>query len=98
MSSRLSFVATSSNDSRVLSVTQLNRLARQLLEEHFPGVLVEGEISNRAMPSSGHWYFTLKDSGAQVRCCMFRNRNMFVRLRPRDGMKIVAKARLSLYE
>jgi exodeoxyribonuclease VII large subunit len=85
-------------DSRVLSVTQLNRLARQLLEEHFPAVLVEGEISNLSMPSSGHWYFTLKDAGAQVRCAMFRNRNMFVRLRPRDGMKLLVKARLSLYE
>jgi exodeoxyribonuclease VII large subunit len=88
----------STADSRVLSVTQLNRLARQLLEEHFPAVLVEGEISNLSMPSSGHWYFTLKDAGAQVRCAMFRNRNMFVRLRPRDGMKLLVKARLSLYE
>ncbi|MDR0781560.1 MAG: exodeoxyribonuclease VII large subunit [Pseudomonadales bacterium] len=84
--------------SAVLSVTQLNRLARQLLEEHFPAVLVEGEISNLSMPSSGHWYFTLKDAGAQVRCAMFRNRNLFVRVRVRDGMKLLVKARLSLYE
>lgn len=87
-----------SDDSRVLTVTQLNRLARQLLEDHFPAVLVEGEISNLALPSSGHWYFTLKDPSGQVRCCMFRNRNMFVRLRPRDGMKVLVKAKLSLYE
>ncbi|MDR2214086.1 MAG: exodeoxyribonuclease VII large subunit [Pseudomonadales bacterium] len=86
------------SDSPALSVTQLNRLARQLLEEHFPAVLVEGEISNLALPGSGHWYFTLKDAGAQVRCAMFRNRNMFVRLRPRDGMQVLVKARLSLYE
>ncbi|HWK53667.1 MAG TPA: exodeoxyribonuclease VII large subunit [Hyphomicrobiales bacterium] len=88
----------SAADARVLSVSQLNRLARQLLEDHFPAVLVEGELSNVALPSSGHWYFTLKDQGAQVRCAMFRNRNMFVRLRPRDGMQVVLKARLSLYE
>lgn len=82
----------------ILSVSQLNRLARMLLEESFPSVLVEGEISNFARPSSGHWYLTLKDEDAQVRCAMFRNRNMFVRLRPRDGMKVLVKARLSLYE
>jgi len=82
----------------VLSVSQLNRLARQLLEDHFPAVLVEGEISNLAMPSSGHWYLTLKDQNAQVKCAMFRNRNMFVRFRPRDGMQVVIKAKLSLYE
>lgn len=61
-------------------------------------VLVQGEISNFAQPASGHWYFTLKDSAAQVRCAMFRNRNMLVRTRPRDGMQVLVKARLSLYE
>lgn len=82
----------------VLSVSQLNRLARGLLEDHFPSVLVEGEISNFAAPASGHWYLTLKDGSAQVRCAMFRNRNMFVRKRPRDGLKVLVKGRLSLYE
>lgn len=82
----------------VLSVSQLNRLARGLLEDHFPAVLVEGEISNFAAPSSGHWYLTLKDGSAQVRCAMFRNRNLFVRKRPRDGMKVQVKGKLSLYE
>lgn len=87
-----------SQDSKLLTVTQLNRLARQLLEAHFPAVLVQGEISNLAQPGSGHWYFTLKDSTGQVRCAMFRNRNMFVRFRPKDGMQVVVKAKLSLYE
>jgi exodeoxyribonuclease VII large subunit len=82
----------------VYTVSQLNRLAKGLLEDHFPAVLVEGEISNFACPSSGHWYLTLKDSGAQLRCAMFRNRNMFVRMKPRDGMRVLVKGRLSLYE
>lgn len=85
-------------DDNVLSVSQLNRLAKQLLEDHFPAVHVQGEISNLSQPASGHWYFTLKDQQAQVRCAMFRNRNLFVRCRPRDGMQVVLKARLSLYE
>lgn len=86
------------NNASILTVSQLNRLARQLLEDHFPAVQVQGEISNFAQPASGHWYLTLKDSNAQVRCAMFRNRNMFVRCKPRDGMQVVVKARLSLYE
>ncbi len=87
------------NDNRnILTVSQLNRLARNLLEESFPAVLVEGEISNLAMPTSGHWYLTLKDEQAQIRCAMFRNRNMLLRFKPKDGMQVVVKARLSLYE
>ncbi len=82
----------------VLSVTTLNRLAKSLLEGHFPHVLVEGEISNLALPASGHWYFTLKDEGAQIRCAMFRNRNMGAGMRPRDGMQVQVRGRLSLYE
>lgn len=89
---------TSTGTNNILTVSQLNRLARQLLEDHFPAVQVQGEISNFSQPASGHWYLTLKDSGAQVRCAMFRNRNMFVRFKPRDGMQVVVKARLSLYE
>ncbi len=81
-----------------LSVTSLNRMAKSLLEGHFPNVLVEGEISNLAMPASGHWYFTLKDEGSQVRCAMFRNRNMGAGFRPRDGMLVLVRGRLSLYE
>jgi len=82
----------------VLSVTSLNRMAKSLLEGHFPNVLVEGEISNLAMPASGHWYFTLKDEGSQVRCAMFRNRNMGAGFRPRDGMQVLVRGRLSLFE
>ena len=82
----------------IISVTQLNRRARQLLETQFALLWVEGELSNVSVPSSGHWYFTLKDSGAQVRCAMFRNRNMTVKFKLQQGMQVVIRARLSLYE
>jgi len=82
----------------VLSVSQLNRLARQLLEDCFAMIWVEGEISNLSRPSSGHWYFTLKDSQAQIRCAMFRNRNIRMRLQPADGTKVLVKGSISLYE
>lgn len=82
----------------VLSVTSLNRMARSLLENHFGNVTVEGEISNLSTPGSGHWYFTLKDEGSQIRCAMFRNNNMSVRFRPRDGLQIIVRGRLSIYE
>jgi exodeoxyribonuclease VII large subunit len=82
----------------VLSVGQLNRLARQLLEDCFPQIWVEGEISNLSRPSSGHWYFTLKDAQAQVRCAMFRNRNIRIRVQPGDGSKVLVKGTISLYE
>lgn len=81
-----------------LSVSQLNRQVKSLLESHFDFVWVEGEISNLAKPSSGHWYFSLKDRGAQVRCAMFRNRNQRVRLHPDDGDHVRLRCRVSLYE
>lgn len=82
----------------VLTVTQLNRSAKRLLEQHFNHVVVEGEISNFTQPSSGHWYFTLKDNTGQVRCAMFRGQNMYVRPRPKNGDKVKATAKVSLYE
>ena len=82
----------------ILSVSELSREARYLLEENFPAVMVEGEISNIAMPASGHWYLTLKDESAQIRCAMFRNRNMRVRFKPEDGMQVLVKGKVSLYE
>lgn len=89
---------TANRPDAVLSVGQLNRLARQLLEDCFPQIWVEGEISNLSRPSSGHWYFTLKDSQAQVRCAMFRNRNIRIRFQPGDGTKVLVKGTISLYE
>ena len=83
---------------RVLSVTSLNRLARSLLEGNFPAVLVEGEISNFSTPASGHWYLTLKDTKSQLRCAMFRNSNRKVRFRPDNGINVLVKGRVSIYE
>ncbi|MCW8196395.1 exodeoxyribonuclease VII large subunit [Proteobacteria bacterium 005FR1] len=82
----------------VLTVSQLNRKARQLLETHLSLLWVEGEISNFSAPSSGHWYFTLKDKEAQVRCAMFRSRNNLVRFKPALGKHAVVRGRVSLYE
>jgi exodeoxyribonuclease VII large subunit len=81
-----------------LTVAQLNREVRQLLETHFDYVWVSGELSNFARPSSGHWYFTLKDGEAQVRCAMFRNRNQRIRFAPDSGDAVRLRARVSLYE
>lgn len=69
-----------------------------MLEGSFPLVWVEGEISNLARPTSGHFYFSLKDQNAQVRCAMFRNKNMYLRFKPENGQQVLARARLSLYE
>lgn len=82
----------------VLTVSQLNARARRLLEEVFPQVWVEGELSNLARPSSGHMYFTLKDIGAQVRCALFRQHAARVRMELRDGLLVRARGRVSVYE
>jgi exodeoxyribonuclease VII large subunit len=85
-------------DKRIYSVSGLAGAARFTLEERFPLVWVEGEISNLRAPGSGHWYFTLKDDKAQLRCAMFANRNRTLRFRPRDGMQVILRGRVSLYE
>jgi exodeoxyribonuclease VII large subunit len=82
----------------VYTVSRLNREVRLLLEQGLPGVWVEGEISNLARPSSGHWYFSLKDRDAQIRCAMFRQKNSVVKFQPKDGMAVMARGRVSLYE
>ncbi len=81
-----------------LSVSQLNRLAKQLLEDCFAQVSVTGELSTLSRPSSGHWYFTLKDERAQIRCAFFRNRNMRVNFQPQPGQQVVVRGKVSLYE
>ncbi len=82
----------------VLTVSGLAREARLLIEDHFHLVWVEGEISNFRRPGSGHWYFTLKDDEAQLRCAMFAGRNRAVRFQPRDGTQVLVRGRVSLYE
>jgi exodeoxyribonuclease VII large subunit len=82
----------------IYSVSRLNREVRVLLERGFGSLWLEAEISNLAKPSSGHWYFSLKDATAQVRCCMFRQRNMLCTFAARDGQKVLVRARIGLYE
>ena len=82
----------------VFTPSRLNREARTLLERGFPALWVEGEISNLSRPSSGHWYFSIKDETAQLRCAMFRQRNIYARFTPKDGMHVLLRGRISLYE
>lgn len=87
-----------STERNVYTVSRLNREVRLLLEQGLPGVWVEGEISNLARPGSGHWYFSLKDRDAQIRCAMFRQKNSIVKFQPKDGLAVIARGRVSLYE
>ncbi len=80
------------------SVSELNRQAKTLLETHFDWVQVEGEIGDFTAASSGHWYFTLKDAGAQVRCAMFKRSNGRVNFNPGKGDVVKIRARVTLYE
>ncbi|WP_228114446.1 exodeoxyribonuclease VII large subunit [Stenotrophomonas sp. MYb238] len=82
----------------VLTPSQLNTLARDLIEGAFPLVWVEGELGNVSRPSSGHLYFTLKDARAQVRAAMFRPKSQWLKFVPREGVRVLARGRLTLYE
>jgi exodeoxyribonuclease VII large subunit len=82
----------------VYSVSRLNREVRLLIERGLGVVWVEGELSNLSVPSSGHWYFSLKDRDAQLRCAMFRQRNMAVGFTPKAGQHVLARGRVSVYE
>jgi exodeoxyribonuclease VII large subunit len=86
------------SDRRILTVSRLTALIRGVLEENFERVWVEGEVSNLATPVSGHLYFTLKDAGAQIRCVMFRASARVLKFRPKDGMGLVVRGRVSLFE
>ncbi len=82
----------------ILSVGELNAEVNQLLTQGFPLLWVEGEISNLVRPASGHLYFTLKDKKSQIRSAMFRNRNMKLTIKPENGMKVLVRGRVGLYE
>lgn len=88
----------SSQNSRIYTVSSLNAQVRLLLENEMGVVWLVGELSNFSAPVSGHWYFTLKDARAQVKCAMFRGNNQRVTFRPANGNQVLVKARLSLYE
>ncbi len=87
-----------SHTEEIYTVSRLNREARFMLERSFPLVWLEGEISNFAAPHSGHWYFSLKDETAQVKCAMFRPQNRRLTITAKEGMHVIVKARVSLYE
>lgn len=87
-----------SHSEEIFTVSRLNREVRFLLEGTFPPLWIEGEISNFVAPHSGHWYFSLKDDAAQVRCAMFKQHNRRLTFTPKDGMHVIMKARASLYE
>ena len=88
----------SSLDRDIYSVSRLNQTARKLLEQGLARIWLEGELSNIARPSSGHLYFTLKDSKAQIRGAMFSSRNRLLRFKMEEGMQVVVRAKISLYE
>ena len=82
----------------VLSVTQLNKKVKSLIESQINSVWIEGEVSNFIQASSGHWYFTLKDTNAQIKCASFKFKNRLFGLSPREGDKVIVKGKVSLYE
>lgn len=82
----------------ILTVAELNAEVNILLNQGFPLLWVEGEISNLVRPASGHLYFSLKDNKSQIRCAMFRNRNMKLNIQPENGMKVLVRGRIGLYE
>jgi len=86
------------SEKTILTVSRLTALLRGVLEENFEQVWVQGEVSNLALPSSGHFYFTLKDSGAQIRCVMFKGAARNLKFRPTDGMALIIRGRISVYD
>jgi exodeoxyribonuclease VII large subunit len=82
----------------IYTVSRLNREVRTTLETAFPILWIEAELSNFSRPASGHWYFTLKDEAAQVKCAMFKNRNQLVKVLPANGKQVLVRARIGLYE
>jgi exodeoxyribonuclease VII large subunit len=89
---------SSEPERNVYTVSRLNREVRVLIERGLGVIWVEGEMSNLSIPSSGHWYFSMKDRDAQLRCAMFRQKNMSVGFTPKSGQQILARGRVSLYE
>ena len=87
-----------SAEREVFTPSQLTRQARDVIESAFALIWIEGEISNFSRPASGHLYFSLKDAGAQVRCAMFKPKSTWLRFKPVDGMQVLVRARVSLYE
>jgi exodeoxyribonuclease VII large subunit len=94
----MQYVTPSANGRAFLTPSQLNALARDMLEGAFPLIWVQGELSGVSRPASGHLYFTLKDARAQVRCALFKPKSQLLRFRPLDGAQVMLRARLTVYE
>ncbi len=94
----MTFPSQAIGEPPIISVGELTRRAKQLLEWNFPLQWIAGEISNFTRAASGHWYFTLKDERAQVRCAMFRNKNQYLDWIPENGMQVEVRALVTLYE
>jgi len=92
------FAASAPPNRNIYTVSRLNREVRVLLEQGLAVLWVEGELSNFSQPASGHWYFTLKDRDAQLRCAMFRQRNAGLRFTPSAGQHVLVRGRVGLYE
>ena len=89
---------TAERSSPVFSPSQLNTLARDMLESTFGAVWIEGELGSVSRPASGHLYLTIKDARAQIRCAMFKPKSSWLRFQPREGMRVLGRGRLTLYE
>jgi exodeoxyribonuclease VII large subunit len=96
--SQLNFLEQLMQQRRALSVSELTARLRTVVEREFFDVYVEGELSNFRRHSSGHWYFSLKDDGASLRCASFRMQNRMIRFVPADGLHVIARGRLSIYD
>ena len=83
---------------RIFTVSELTTEVRDLLEDAFADVWVAGEISNTKLAPSGHYYFTLKDRDAQLRCVCFRQNALYLKLKPQDGLAALVRGRVSVYE
>jgi exodeoxyribonuclease VII large subunit len=96
--SRPSVLEQLMRERKALSVSELTARLKMLIERQFVDVWVQGEISNFRPHSSGHWYFTLKDDGAMIKCACFRMQNRLIRFRPEDGLTVRARGKVSVYE
>lgn len=96
--SQMTFLEKLMQEPRAMSVSELTARIKIMVEGQFMDVMVEGEVSNFRRHTSGHWYFTLKDEGAMLRCASFRMQNRLIRFMPEDGLSVRAHGRLSLYE
>jgi len=96
--SQLTFIDQLMQQRRAVSVSELTARLKNTIEHEFVDLYVEGEISNLRRHSSGHWYFSLKDKGASLRCASFRMQNRLIRFVPEDGLHVIARGRLSVYE